>query len=414
MSADLVADLLRHLDASVSPAHSTAHVAKRLSGVGFDELPFTSTGLGGTALPPRGFVRSAGLLLAWSGTTGPFRITGAHTDSPGLRVKPRPDAASAGWKQIAVEVYGGILNNSWLDRDLAVAGRLVTDDGSVVLVDSVEPVARVPQLAVHLDREVNDRGLVLDRQVHLTPVWGLGAAQPGEFIANLARGAGVDPTSVVSHELNLYDVTPARVFADGTLLASGRLDNQVSCWAATTALIDTPSDSGRTAVVALFDHEEVGSESTHGAAGPHLRWLLERLNTDGSFRDRCASSACVSADNAHSVHPNYPERHEPGHRPVANGGPVVKWNANQRYATTAETAAAFRAACASEGVPTQDFVSRNNMPCGSTIGPISSTLLGIPTVDVGVAQLSMHSAREMCGAQDPALLARALAAFNTL
>lgn len=413
-----VDDLLQHLDRSVSPAHSTAHVAQKLADAGFVEVPFDRLA---NDVPSTGFVRDGGLLLAWHGNAAPFRIVGAHTDSPTLRLKPRPDAASSGWKQMAVEVYGGILNNSWLDRDLAVAGRLVLRSGETILVDTVEPVARIPQLAVHLDRDVNERGLVLDRQAHLTPVWGLGVANDGEVLEMISGHQGVQASDVLSHDLVMYDTTPARVFADGTLLASGRLDNQISCWAATEALVRTAA-SGVThscSVIALFDHEEVGSESTHGAAGPHLEWLLRRLAgneasqfAETEFRDRCVSSMCVSADNAHSVHPNYLDRHEPGHQPIANGGPVVKSNANQRYATTAQTAAAFKRACESAGVPTQDFVSRNNVPCGSTIGPITSTRLGIPTVDVGVAQLSMHSAREMCGARDPELLARSLEAFN--
>ncbi|MCE2763368.1 MAG: M18 family aminopeptidase [Ilumatobacteraceae bacterium] len=410
-----VDDLISHLDRSVSPAHSTAHSAGRLREAGFGEIAFDSWG---ASLPPRGFVRSAGLLLAWCGTGGPFRVVGAHTDSPTLRLKPRPDSGSHGWKQIAVEVYGGILNNSWLDRDLAVAGRLILDDGRTVLVDTEDPVARIPQLAVHLDREVNERGLVLDRQIHLSPVWGLGTSSPGDFLQLLAERADVKSTSISTHDLVMYDTTPARVLADGALLASGRLDNQVSCWAATSAIIDVARSgiNENTFVIALFDHEEVGSESTHGAAGPQLDWLLRTLHgaDEGSFRDRCAKSLCVSADNAHSVHPNYPERHEPGHRPIANGGPVIKSNANQRYATTAETAAMFEKACVSAGVPYQWFVSKNTMPCGSTIGPITSTRLGIPTVDVGVAQLSMHSAREMCGAHDPDLLVRALTAVGNL
>lgn len=406
-----VADLINHLDRSVSPAHSTAHAAGRLTTAGFPEVPFDSWG---SRLPERGFVRSAGLLMAWSGTGGRFRIVGAHTDSPTLRLKPHPDSAAHGWKQIAVEVYGGILNNSWLDRDLAIAGRLVLSDGSSVLVDTVEPVARIPQLAVHLDRDVNERGLVLDRQIHLAPVWGLGTATPGEILGVLAERAGVSTSSVIAHDLVMYDTTPARTLANESLLASGRLDNQVSCWAATSALLEVAASGAHddTFVISLFDHEEVGSESTHGAAGPHLERLLTALHSgnDATFRDRCARSLCVSADNAHSIHPNYPERHEPGHRPIANGGPVIKSNANQRYATTAETAAAFARACDLAGVPHQWFVSRNSMPCGSTIGPITSTRLGIPTVDVGVAQLSMHSARELCGAHDPDLLVRALVA----
>lgn len=410
-----VDDLITHLDHCVSPAHTTAFSANRLSAAGFEEVGFDSWG---TQLPFRGFARSAGLLLAWCGSGGPFRIVGAHTDSPTLRIKPHPDTGAHGWKQIAVEVYGGILNNSWLDRDLAVAGRLVLNDGRSVLVDTADPVARIPQLAVHLDREVNERGLILDRQIHLAPVWGLGAPSPGEFLGFLADKAGVSPTSISTHDLVMYDTTPARLLANGTLLASGRLDNQVSCWAAVRAMCDV-ADSGtseNTFVIALFDHEEVGSESTHGAAGPQLDRLLHALHgaTDGSLRDRCARSLCVSADNAHSVHPNYPERHEPGHRPIANGGPVIKSNANQRYATTAETAALFERACTMAKVPYQWFVSKNTMPCGSTIGPITSTRLGIPTVDVGVAQLSMHSARELCGALDPDFLVRALTAFGRL
>ena len=409
-----VTDLISHLDSSVSPAHSTFHSASRLRDAGFVEVPFSSWG---SRLPSKGFVRDAGLLLAWSGDRGPFRIVGAHTDSPTLRVKPHPDAGAHGWKQIAVEVYGGILNNSWLDRDLAVAGRLVLDDGTTVLVDTVEPVARIPQLAVHLDREVNERGLVLDRQIHLSPVWGLGPSTAGSFMGLVADRAGLSVSKIRAHDLVMYDVTPARLLGDGTLLASGRLDNQISCWAATSAIIETASAAGdptNTFVIALFDHEEVGSESSHGAAGPQLEWLLRALHADdeSTFRDRCARSFCVSADNAHCVHPNYPERHEPSHRPVANAGPVIKSNANQRYATTAETAAFFEGACRTANIPVQWFVSRNTMPCGSTIGPIASTRLGIPTVDVGVAQLSMHSAREMCGALDPDLLVRALVAVG--
>jgi aspartyl aminopeptidase len=201
--------------------------------------------------------------------------------------------------------------------------------------------------------------------------------------------------------------------ADRSLLASGRLDNQLSCWAATTALASGVGGGGTVDVIALFDHEEVGSESATGAAGPLLESVLERLvvargGTRDDLHRSLAASTCVSADNAHAVHPNYPERHEPGHRPVVGGGPAVKVNANQRYATSAETAATFQQACDAAGVPWQVFVSRNNMPCGSTIGPITATRLGVATVDVGVPQLSMHSARELCGVADPLYLVAAL------
>ena len=259
--------------------------------------------------------------------------------------------------------------------------------------------------------------MVLDKQIHLGPVWGVGAVRPGEFAALIAARAGLDsPAGVAGWELALYDLTPARVLgADGSLLASGRLDNQVSCWAATAALAGAEPDHV-VGVIALFDHEEVGSESETGAAGPLLGRTLERLVlAAGGDRDdylrALAASTCVSADNAHAVHPNYPERHEPGHRPMVNAGPALKTNVNQRYATSAPTAALFRRCCLAAGVPVQSFVSRNNVACGSTIGPVTATRLGIATVDVGVPQLSMHSARELCGVDDPGFLALALRAY---
>ncbi|MDO8364396.1 MAG: M18 family aminopeptidase, partial [Actinomycetota bacterium] len=316
-----------------------------------------------------------------------------------------------------VEVYGGALLNSWLDRDLGVAGRLVLADGSDRLLAVQEAVARVPQLAIHLDRDVSEKGLVLDKQAHLAPVWGVGVPAPGEFAAWLAGRAGVAADQIVGWDLGLFDCSPAAVLGPaGDLLAAGRLDNQLSCWAATDALCAAPAGQASTAVIALFDHEEVGSESTTGAAGPLLEHVLERLALASGagraqFLAQLAASTCISADNAHSVHPNYPERHEPGHRPLVNQGPAIKLNHNQRYATSPDSAAMLQRVFEAAGVPWQVFVSRNNMPCGSTIGPITATRLGIDTVDVGVPQLSMHSARELCGTNDPVWLAQALAAY---
>lgn len=355
----------------------------------------------------------------------PYRIVGAHTDSPCLRLKPRPDIGLLGWRQLGVEVYGGILANSWLDRDLGIAGRVVMVDGSHRDIVVREPVARIPQLAIHLDRDVNERGLVLDKQQHLVPVWGTGSSNEGDFGRWLGDRLDVPDTDISWWELSLFDLTPATVIgADRSLLASSRLDNLASCWAATHALVnanhhatDNAADAERhTSVIALFDHEEVGSQSSTGAEGPLLSDVLERIALSrGADRDgflaALAGSFCVSADNAHAVHPNYPERHEPNHRPIVNQGPAIKVNANQRYATSAESAGVFRQACEVAGVPWQVFVSRNNMPCGSTIGPITATMLGISTVDVGIPQLSMHSARELCGAFDPDYLASALTAY---
>jgi aspartyl aminopeptidase len=410
-------DLIAFLDDSPSPWHAVASTVARLPG--WDELREEDTW---DDVPGTGFVVRDGAVIAWRvpagvGPATPFRIVGAHTDSPCLRVKPRPDTGRAGWRQLGVEVYGGILNNSWLDRDLGVAGRLVTVEGDVMLFRGRGPVARVPQLAVHLDREVNSAGLRLDPQQHLAPVWGVGDPTAGGFARWLGDEAGL-PSPPAWWELCLYDVQGAAVLgADASLLASGRLDNLLSCWAAVTALAAArPTD--HVALIVLNDHEEVGSASTVGAGGPFLEAVLERLvagrgGRAEDVRRSLAGSACISADNAHAVHPNYVERHDPEHRPIVNGGPALKVNANQRYATSAATAAGFQRACADAGVPWQVFVSRNDIPCGSTIGPITATRLGIPTADVGVPQLSMHSARELCGTEDPGHLAAALTTFLT-
>lgn len=409
-------DLRALLDASPSPFHAAAEVTARLTAAGSTAVDANAIWTADDVVGLRHLVRD-GAVIAWrfDNATLPteVRIVGAHTDSPCLRLKPRPDAAAHGWRQLAVEVYGGVLHNSWLDRDLGLAGRVIDADGRSHLVRS-GPVARVPQLAIHLDRGVND-GLKLDPQTHLIPVWGLGD-QPGDIGSWLGALAGVERAAW--WEVCLFDTQPAAVIGrDGELLASGRLDNLVSCWAATRALVDSgPAPSGRLHVMVLNDHEEVGSASTTGAEGPLLEQVLLRIVTalGGDPADLArilGASSCISADNAHAIHPNYPDRHDSLHAPRVNAGPAVKVNVNQRYATSAVTAAMFEQACRVAGVPWQVFSSRNNMPCGSTIGPITATRLGVDTVDVGVPQLSMHSARELCGVDDPAHLAGALAAY---
>ncbi len=407
-------DLITYLDASRSPWHAAGSTAAALMNAGFQPVSIADDW---SELPSAGFVLSGATLVAFrlagEPAAAPFRIVGAHTDSPCLRIKPRPDTGQLGWKQLGVEVYGGVLLNSWLDRDLGISGRVVLSDGSVADITVDDAVCRIPQLAIHLDRDVNDKGVVLDKQQHLTPVWGTGAPRQGEFREWLAHQLDVHTTDIGWWELCLFDRTPAAVLgADSSLLASGRLDNQLSCWAATEALVRSTAAVGHHQVIALFDHEEVGSESTTGAAGPMLEHVLERISlargvSRSAHLAALAGSSCLSTDNAHAVHPNYAERHEPGHRPIVNQGPALKINSNQRYATGAATAQAFQRACESAGVPWQVFVSRNNMPCGSTIGPITATRLGIDTVDVGVPQLSMHSARELCGVEDPIHLTNA-------
>ena len=458
-----MADLMDFVVASPSSYHAAAEVARRLVAAGatlVDEADAWPSAPGAYVL-----VRG-GAAVAWvvpEGAAGPdaaegaaFRIVGSHTDSPGFRVKPNPDAGAAGYAQVAVEVYGGPLLGAWTDREIEFAGRVVTRDGRVHLART-GPVARIPQLAIHLNRGVNDEGLKLDRQRHTTPVIGY-AGDAGAFTAMLADAAnttnaadavGESPDSpvsaddVVAWDLITCDTQPPRTFGvRGEFLSCGRLDNLLSVHASLVAFehlladgpassssasssADATTDSGRDIpVLVAFDHEEVGSASTTGAAGPLLEDVLRRIaaaagaDEDGMQR-MFRRSTCISADGAHAVHPNYVGEHEPGHWPMLDGGPVLKINANQRYATDAVgqgmfervTAAASREA--GETIPVQYFVSSNQKPCGSTIGPITATRLGISTVDVGAAMLSMHSPREMCGIKDPWWLARIIGAYWT-
>ncbi|GAA3600813.1 M18 family aminopeptidase [Kineosporia mesophila] len=412
-----VLDLAAFVSASPTPYHAVAESVRRLSAAGFTEQVETQDW---DDTPGGRYLVRDGTVLAWfTGGHGvrraPLRIFAAHTDSPTLKVKPRPDTGVAGWRQVGVEVYGGALWNSWLDRDLGLAGRLALYDGSVVPVNVARPLLRVPQLAIHLDREVN-QGLKLDPQRHLLPIWGLGAAREGDLLEFLASETGVDASQIAAHDLVVHDLTPpARIGRDEELFAAPRLDNQLSLHAGVTALIAASRENVPTTPVLVgFDHEEIGSDSATGAGGPLLERLLTHLAGGAEGRDPVfAAARALSCDVSHAAHPNYLERHDPSHLCVPNGGPLLKVNANQRYATDAPGAAAWRRACRDAAVPSQVFVSRNNIPCGSTVGPILSTRLGIRTVDVGVPILSMHSARELCGADDPGHLATAATAYLT-
>jgi aspartyl aminopeptidase len=419
-------DLGAFVTASPSSFHAAAEIARRAEAAGFarlDEAAAWEVVPGGRYVVVRDGSAVAFAVPAAAGATTPFAIVGAHTDSPGFKLKPHPTTGAAGFAQAGVEVYGGPLLNSWLDRELELAGRVVTADGAAHLVRT-GPFLRIPQLAIHLDRSVND-GLALDKQRHTQPVWGLdaGLGDGADLLAVLAAtaddGAGVDRDQVLGYDVVVADTQEPRAFgADRALWASGRLDNLLSTHAAVTALLALAADgapaAGAIATVAAFDHEEIGSESRSGAAGPFLEDVLLRVSAalGASAEDRAraiAASFHVSSDVGHGVHPNFPERHDPAVRPLVGGGPILKINANQRYATDAHGAARWQAACAAAGVPSQEFVSNNAIPCGSTIGPITATRLGIRTVDVGVPILSMHSAREMTAVVDPWYLSRAMA-----
>ncbi|MFI9150930.1 M18 family aminopeptidase [Streptomyces sp. NPDC053367] len=414
-------DLMSFLTASPTPYHAVATAAERLEKAGFRQVAETDAwdGTHGGRYVTRG-----GAIVAWYVPEGaaahtPFRIVGAHTDSPNLRVKPQPDTGAHGWRQVAVEIYGGPLLNSWLDRDLGLAGRLTLRDGSTRLVNVDRPLLRVPQLAIHLDRSVSSEGLKLDKQRHLQPVWGLGdEVRGGDLIAFLEEESGVPAGEVTGWDLMTHSVeAPAYLGRDRELVAGPRMDNLLSVHAAVAALTTVAGqDLPYIPVLAAFDHEENGSQSDTGADGPLLGSVLERsvFARGGSYEDRArafAGTVCLSSDTGHAVHPNYAERHDPTHHPRINGGPILKVNVNNRYATDGSGRAVFAAACEKAGVPFQSFVSHNSMPCGTTIGPITAARHGIRTVDIGVAILSMHSVRELCGVQDPLLLTRSLTAF---
>ena len=408
MPESTISSLLNWLDQCPTPFHAVHTAATSL-----DTSGFTSVQNLGNEIPTLGYITHDGCIVAWRlGTPkGALRIIGAHTDSPNLRVLPQPDMHQLGWSQLAIEIYGGVLLNSWLDRDLGIAGRVIDSNGHSHLYSVHQALARIPQLAIHLDREIGDKGLHLDRHQHMTPVWGSTKLSFSEWVKNVS---GVE--HVAAFDAHLFDITHATLLgADQSLIASGRLDNQASCWSAIEALRNAP-DSEHTSILVLNDHEEVGSNSATGAAGPMLSTVVSCIATQHGLRegqqfDRLASSWCLSADNAHAINPNYPERHEPRLAPLINHGPAVKVNGNQRYATSARGLAHIRSIAQSNNIPLQTFASRNNVPCGSTIGPITATQLGIEAIDVGIPQLSMHSSREMCGVNDPIHMMSLMSAF---
>jgi aspartyl aminopeptidase len=428
---DAVADLLAYVDRSPTPYHAVAETLRRLEASGFCEAPEEEV----WDLTPgacRTVVRQQGSLIAFqvgavSPADGGFRIVGAHTDSPNLRLKPRADCAAHGYRQLAVEPYGAVLLHTWLDRDLSLAGRVTLRAGETTrseLLDFGRPLLRIPNLAIHLQRELRTEGLKLDPQAHAVPIVGLeDAPDVAALVAAELRAQGrarADAGDVLAFDLMTYDVQPAAVVgAQGEFVSASRLDNLASCHAAVCALTGSVAAPAPpfTRVVALYDHEEVGSRTAQGAAGSLLADVLERVV--GGFKGgepqglqrALARSLLISADMAHAVHPNYADKHDPGHRPAVGGGPVIKVNAGQAYASDAETAGFFAALCARVGARPQHFVSRSDLTCGSTIGPITAARVGVRAVDVGSPMLAMHSCRELAGSADVEPMIRVLGAF---
>ncbi|MBW2272795.1 MAG: M18 family aminopeptidase [Deltaproteobacteria bacterium] len=428
---DLVADLLAYIDRSPTPYHAVAETERRLHNAGFEGLAEAEL----WDLEPgsrRIVVRNDGSLVAFQvgslmPAEGGFRIVAAHTDSPNLRLKPLADLTAHGYRQLAVEPYGGVLLHTWLDRDLSLAGRVSLEGDPAprtLLLDFGRPLVRIPNLAIHLQRELRETGLKVDAQKHTPPLIGLeGAPDIRELVATEFRAqdlADVSPEQILAFDLMAYDTQPSGVSGSrGEFILAPRLDNLASCHAALSALVDVQQGdlAPFTRVVALYDHEEVGSRSAQGAAGTFLVDVLDRVvasvkgGEPQGLPRALAASTLVSADMAHAVHPNYSERHESGHQPLIGGGPVIKVNANQSYATDAETAGLFTALCRKVGVAPQHFVSRSDLACGSTIGPITAARLGVRTVDVGNPMLSMHSCREMAGTADVEPMIEILRAF---
>jgi len=409
-------ELCAFLDRSPTPFHAAREAAARLDAAGFREI--SERDAWSVAPGERAYViRGGSTLVAFiAGTESPatagFRMIGAHTDSPNLRVKPNADVSKSGFQQVGVEVYGGLLHSTWMDRDLSIAGRVLCrgtgNDGGRVearLVDLVRPVARVANVAIHLNRGVNKDGLVLNEQKHLVPIVGLG--KEAVLRESLARALEIEASAILGYDLSLYDTDKAVIGGlDGEFVFSARLDNLASCHAAVTALAAATAQSPTTRLIALYDHEECGSRSAIGAAGSVLKDTVARIAEAHADRQpqalsrAMARSLLVSADMAHGVHPNYEAQHEPQHAPHVNRGLVIKSNVNQSYATDGVTAAQFELWCEAAGFSPQRFVVRSDLPCGSTIGPITAAELGVATVDVGAPMLSMHSCREMCGTLD--------------
>lgn len=417
---DPVGSLLAFLQASPTPWHAVDDVARLLDHHGFDPID-----LGAEPKPmmpgTRGYVRQGGAIVAFQTGMEPvaetgYRVVSAHTDSPNLRVKPQAVVKGHGYLRLAVEVYGGAILATWTDRDLGLAGRVFVRDGDgarSVLVNVRRPIARIPNVAIHLNRQVNEDGLKLNAQTHLPAVFALEGSAADPLRDLLAAEAGVPADQILTWDLALYDLTaPTRGGLNDEFVFSGRLDNLASSHAAIHGLLGA-LDSGfdgrpcaPTAVVALHDHEEVGSSSTSGAGGRLVETVLHYISNwsdpkaEGGLDRALANSWHLSVDMAHAIHPAYVDRHEPGHHPALNQGVVIKQNAQQRYATDAETAARVARLCEQSAIPYQWYVHRTDLPCGSTVGPIVASRLGVRTVDVGNPMLSMHSAREMSGALD--------------
>ncbi len=415
-------DFIRFLNASPTPYHATANLVKILENAGFtrlDEAEEWKLTAGGKYVYSRSDTTVVGFTLgATSANESGFRIVGAHTDSPCLKVKPNPEISKKGYQQVGVEVYGGALLNPWFDRDLSLAGKVSFTDSNVklkhALVNFEKPIAVLPSLAIHLNRDVNNKKSV-NPQKEMNPIFFQGEetfSLAEQVKSQLIAQGESDVEDVMGMDLSFFDTQSAAVVGlKDEYFAAARLDNLLSSYYAVKALAD--SGTNENAIVICHDHEEVGSCSEPGAQGTTLKDLIARIEPNGQSQQvALRKSLMLSVDNAHGVHPNYVERHDDGHGPLLNRGPVIKFDANQSYATTHASASFLQQLAANEKhIPLQQFVTRADMRCGSTIGPMTSANVGIKTIDLGVPTFAMHSVRELAGVEDMLALESLLQRF---
>lgn len=419
-----IQDLLDFIDASPSPWHVVATSSERLTKAGFKALNESEAWqleTGGRYFVTRGGSSIIAFTIGQNSLPiSGFNMVGAHTDSPGLRLKPHAAFSSDGLIRIGVEVYGGPILATFADRDLSMAGRVnvrTANGFETRLIKFDKPLLRLPNLAIHMNREVNDKGLKFNKQTELPLLFGEsanGVEADAQFLGHIAKSIKVEVKDIINFELNVFDTQKGIIWgANQEFIADSQLDNLASCHAALSALLANKKPNN-TAICALFDHEEVGSESATGASGSFLADIVERislhLNKEEKLRT-LANSFFISADMAHAFHPNHAGSYEPCHHVHINKGPVIKTNANQRYATNAESAARFIRLCEQAGVPYQQYAHRTDLGCGSTIGPIVASRLGIASVDVGSPMWAMHSIRESAGVLDHAYMIKVLTTY---
>lgn len=415
--SDFNQSLLRFLQASPTPFHATDSMASILLSAGYTELFEDQT----WQLEEQAgyFIRrnDSSIIAIWlADKSQALRLVGAHTDSPCLKVKPNANLSGKGYFQLGVEVYGGALLAPWFDRDLSLAGRVhARINGKIesVTINFERAIATVPSLAIHLDREANTARSI-NPQTQLPPVLAIVGENKQDLNSILmaeVRKQYEAVESILDYELFFYDTQPPAIIGlKDEFIASARLDNLLSCYVGLQALLNSSTDQNK--LLICTDHEEVGSASACGAQGPFLQQVIERVWPDNEDRNRMiASSMMISADNAHGIHPNYSDKHDQNHGPMLNAGPVIKINANQRYATNSFTSAVFKQLCDDVKVKYQAFVARTDMGCGSTIGPITASEVGIETIDIGVPTFGMHSIRELAGSEDAFNLANVLKHF---